>query len=145
MRQALEQAGASLIPLLVPIVGGLLSALIAYAITYIKNKTKNSTVLSALDRLDQVAEDAVKDAQQRIVSSIKPNDNLATTLAEAKTSAVDAVKSHYGAKGLEELKKVLGWDDLEKNLSTKIEAKVHDLKMARDTVQAMSPETKPAA
>jgi hypothetical protein len=144
MRQALEQGVVQLLPTLVAVLGGLLCALIGYAITYLKSKTTNTKVLGALDRLDQVSEDAVKDAQQRVIGSLKPGDNMNQVLAEAKTSAIDSVKSHYGEKGIEELKKVLGWEDADKNLSTKIEAKVHDLKLERINVPDSAP-LKPAA
>lgn len=131
MRQILEQEFTKLIPTILDAIGVLLCALIAYATMYLKSKTKNTKVLGALDRFDQVAEDAVKDAQQRVIGSIKPGDDLKQVLADAKVSAVDSVKAHYGEKGLEELKKILGWDDIQKNLSTKIEAKVHDLKIEK--------------
>lgn len=146
MRQALEQGVVQLLPTLVAVLGSLLCALIGFAITYLKSKTKNAQVLGALDRLDQVTEDAVKDAQQRVVSSVKPGDNLNQVLTEAKASALDSVKSHYGEKGIQELKKVLGWDDVQKNLSTKIEAKVHDLKLEKAKVTVTDvPTIKPAA
>lgn len=131
MRPALEQILQQLIPPLVVALSGLLCVLIGFATNYIASKTNNAKVQAALGRLDQVMSDAVKSAQQTIIGSIKPGDNLATTLSEAKAVALSDVKSHYGEKGIAELKKVLGWDDVEKNLSTKLEAAVHDLKIER--------------
>lgn len=131
MREALSQAVAQLIPPLIVALSGLLCALIAYATSYFRSKLKNTKIQDALDRLDQVAEDAVKDSQQRIIGSIKQGDNLPKMLLEAKSAALDSVMAHYGTKGIDELKKILGWDDIAKNLSTKVEAKVHDLKLER--------------
>lgn len=144
MRQVLEQAATQLIPPLMVALGGLLCALVAYATSYFRNKTKNAKIQEALDRFDLVAEDAVKDAEQRIIRAIKPGDDLGTVLLSAKAAAVESITSHYGDKGISELKKVLGWDDIQKNISTKIEAKVHDLKAQKTQgSQAVPPPLPP--
>lgn len=129
-QQVLEKSLIHVIPGLITLLSGLLSALIIYATTSIASRTKNEKVKEALDRLSGVVQDAVKDAQQRIIGAI-PADatNLEEVLVKAKLTAMDSVKSHYGEKGIKELKTVLGWDDFEKNLSTKIEAAVHDMKL----------------
>lgn len=139
MRPALEQILQQLIPPLVVALSGLLCVLIGFATNYIASKTKNAKIQAALNRLDTVVDDAVKSAQQTIIGSIKPGDDLAKSLAEAKAAALASVESHYGPKGIDELKTVLGWDDLEKNLSTKLEAKVHDLKMDKAAAGLDSP------
>lgn len=144
MRQEISQIIQQLIPPLLLALGSLLCVLVGFATNYIASKTKNTKVQQALARLDQVMEDAVKSAQQTVVSSIKPGDDMAKTLAEAKAAALASVESHYGPKGIDELKTVLGWDDLEKNLSTKLEAKVHDLKMDKTAAGLDSPYAKPA-
>jgi hypothetical protein len=48
-------------------------------------------------------------------------------------AAIDSVKSHLGMKGIAELAKILGLEGgaVEKLLSTRVEAAVHDLKVAR--------------
>lgn len=145
MRQALEQAATQLIPPLVLALSGLLCALVAYASSYFKSKTKNVKVQDAIGRLDSVMEDAVRSAQQSVVSAIKPGDDLSQVLANAKTAALDSVKSHYGPQGITELKKVLGWDDtlLAKNLDTKLESKVHDLKLERSLTSDTASNTIP--
>lgn len=133
MKPILDQLVAQLLPIVVTALGGVLIAACGMAVAYLKSKTKNTKVQGALDRLDQVMEDAVKSTQQSIVSSIKPGDTAAQALADAKAAAIASAKSHYGAQGIAELKKVLGWDDilLEKNLSTKLESKVHDMKQSQ--------------
>lgn len=138
MKTAIENALVPLLPVITTALGTLLCALIAYAISFIKSKTKNAKAQAALDRLDQVMEDAVKATQQAVVSSIKPGDDMAKALADAKAAAIDSAKSHYGPQGIEELKKILGWDDslLAKNMDTKVESKVHDLKLARTAAGA---------
>jgi gas vesicle protein len=98
MKSILDQLGVQVLPLVETALGGLLCALIAMATAYIKSKTTNTKVQGALDRLDQVMEDAVKDTQQRVVSSIKPEDNMSQALADAKAAAIDSVKSHYGRR-----------------------------------------------
>ncbi len=137
MKAILAQLAVQLLPYVAAALGALLCILAKEASSYFKSKTTNTKVQGMLDRLDTVMEDAVKSTQQSVVDSIKPGDNLAQALASAKTAALDSVKSHFGEKGLEEVKNVLGWDSvlLEKNLSTKLEAKVHDLKLARAVVK----------
>ncbi len=131
MKPILDQLVVQLMPYVVTALGGLLCALVAYAISFLKSKTKNAKAQSALDRLDQVMEDSVKATQQKVVAAIKPGDNMTQAFADAKAAAIDSAKSHYGPQGIAELKKVLGWDDalLDKNLDTKVEAKVHDMKI----------------
>lgn len=135
LKSILDQLGVQVMPLIVTSLGALLCALIGMLTVYVKSKTGNTKVQGAMDRLDQVMEDAVKATQQQVVSAIKPTDNMAQALADAKAAAIASAKAHYGEKGIEELKKILGWDDalLEKNMSTKVEAKVHDLKTETKT------------
>lgn len=130
LKSIVDQLGVQIMPLVVTALGTLSCALIGMLTVYVKSKTNNTKVQGAMDRFDQVMEDAVKATQQSVVSSIKPGDNMTQALADAKASAIASAKSHYGEKGIEELKKILGWDDalLEKNMSVKVEAKVHDLK-----------------
>jgi hypothetical protein len=139
LKTALEQAVAGVIPPLVIALGGMLCALVAYAISFIKSRTKNDKVAGALDRLNEVVSVAVKDAQQRIVGAIKPGDSLSAVLAEAKTTAIATIKSHYGEEGIAELKKILGWEDVDASLSNHVEAQVHDLKMDKAAAGLDSP------
>lgn len=59
--------------------------------------------------------------------------------ARVKAKAIETVRLYLGAKGVAELTKVLGLDggdSVDKVLSTRIEAAVHDLKRARENGRA---------
>lgn len=133
MKMFLETLGAQLLPTLTTAIGAMICALLAYATAYLKSKTKNADVQAALDRFDQVSESAVKDAQQSVIEAAEKKDGKTPdeVFTAAKAAALASIKSHYGEKGLSELKKIFGWDDIDKNLSSMVEAKVHDLKLSR--------------
>jgi len=104
---------------------------------YIHAKVKSEYLRGVLVRLDDAVLGAVREVQQVTVDTIKAasTDGKLTPdeRAKAKQAAIDTVKSHLGMKGIGELAKVLGLEDgaIEKLLSTRVEAAVHDLKQAR--------------
>ena len=90
-----------------------------------------------LVRLDDAVLAAVREVQQVTVETIKSASAdgklTAEERAQVKQAAIDAVKSHLGTKGLGELAKILGLEGgaIERLLSTRVEAAVHDLRVAR--------------
>ncbi len=106
---------------------------------YIQAKVKSEYLRGVLVRLDDAVLAAVREVQQVTVEAIKAAsaDGKLTPeeRAKVKQAAIDSVKSHLGTKGLAELAKILGLEGgaIEKLLSTRVEAAVHDLKQARAT------------
>jgi hypothetical protein len=106
---------------------------------YIQAKVKSEYLRGVLVRLDDAVLAAVREIQQVTVEAIKAAsaDGKLTPeeRAKVKQAAIDSVKSHLGTKGLAELAKILGLEGgaIEKLLSTRVEAAVHDLKQARAT------------
>jgi len=93
-----------------------------------------------LVRLDDAVFNAVRSVQQATVDELKSvsaDGKLTPEQREkVKQAAIDAVKAHLGDKGIAELAGILGLENgaIDKLLSTRIEAAVHDLKVARATV-----------
>lgn len=129
--------GFKVLEILSPILLAALTWLAAKVAQFINAKVKNEYLRGALVRLDDAVLAAVREVQQVTVEAIKAASAdgrlTAEERAQVKTKAIEAVKSHLGMKGLAELAKVLGLggDAVEKMLSTRIEAAVHDLKRAR--------------
>jgi len=134
MKTFLETLAAQLLPTLTVALSAALCALVAYATSYLKSKTKNINIAAAFDRFNQVAESAVKDAQQSVIDAAAKDTDPEVVLANAKAAALASIKAHYGEKGMVELKQIFGWDVVDANLSSIVEAKVHDLKLERTAV-----------
>lgn len=115
----------------------------------IRAKTKNEYLASTLARLNDSVFDAVKSVNQQSKRMLEEARDPASpggekiTKEEAdmlKNAAMEHVKSYWGKKGMKELGKVLGFGGLlgfgkdeagvEKLISDKIEAAVHDVKKA---------------
>lgn len=108
----------------------------AKAAQLINAKVRGEYLRGVLLRLDDAVLAAVREVHQVTVEELKAAsaDGRLTPeeRAKVKAKAIETVRTHLGTKGIAELAKVLGLDDggLEKVLSTRIEAAVHDLKRA---------------
>lgn len=94
-------------------------------------KITNESLRGVLTRLNDSVETAVKSIGQSYVDTLKKSGDFGPEArAVAKKQAIEVAKSYMGQKGLDEVKKVLGWSDdaVEANLGDKVEAKVSELK-----------------
>lgn len=109
----------------------------AQAAQLITAKVRGEYLRGVLLRLDDAVLAAVREVHQVTVEELKAASADGRLTPEervrAKARAIETVRTHLGAKGVAELAKILGLDDggLEKVLSTRIEAAVHDLKRSR--------------
>lgn len=135
------QLGLSIYEMLLPVLLAGLTWLGAHLSAWIKSKTKNEALAGILVRLNQSVFDGVKAVNQNMANLLgeakAPGSPGGAKITEAeaaklKAAALDHVKSYWGAKGLGEMAKVLGFGGdmagLDKMLSNKIEAAVGDVK-----------------
>jgi uncharacterized protein YidB (DUF937 family) len=107
---------------------------------FINARVQNEYLRGVLVRLDDAVLSVVREVNQVTVDAIKSasiDGRLpAGTRESIKAAAINAVKSHLGAKGLSELARVLGLDNgaVDRLLSTRIEAAVHDIKAQQKKV-----------
>jgi hypothetical protein len=131
------ELGLKIVEVLSPVLLAALTWLAAKVAQLIHAKVKNEYLRGVLFRLDDAVLAAVREVHQVTVEELKARstDGKLTPeeRARAKQVAIDAVKSHLGKRGVGELAKVLGLDNggVDKLLSTRVEAAVHDLKRAR--------------
>jgi hypothetical protein len=119
------------LPVVLKVVGSLLatglSALLAYVMAKIAACKKSDHVKSLLERAAQLAFEVVNSTSQVFVDKVKEAGKWNEETAKAAlAAALASLKEHIGAKGLDELKVVLGCDDggLEKLLVTLLESAV---------------------
>lgn len=123
-----------LIEVLSPVLMAALTWVAAKVAQLISAKVKNEWVRGVLARLDDAVLNAVREVEQSVVAEIKAaradGKLTADERARVKAQAIESIRSHLGVKGLGELGRVLGLEDgcLEKLLSTRVEAAVHDLR-----------------
>lgn len=135
------QLGLTVYELALPVVLAALGWLSTRLALWLKAKTKNEVLAGILIRLNQSVFEGVKFVNEGMVDLIgKAKDpaspgGVAITKEEAKqlkAAALDYVKSYWGAKGIKEMGKVLGFGGdpigLEKMLTNKIGAAVNDVK-----------------
>jgi hypothetical protein len=133
------ELGLKVLQVLSPILLAALTWVAAKVAQYIQAKVKNEYLRGVLVRLDDAVLAAVREVQQVTVEAIKSAsaDGKLTgeERARVKQAAIDSVKSHLGMKGIAELAKILGLESgsIEKLLSTRVEAAVHDLKVNRES------------
>jgi hypothetical protein len=144
MNVDVTDVGLKVLEILSPVLLAALTWVSAKVAQLISAKVKNEYLRGVLGRLDDAVLAAVREVQQVTVDAIKAAsaDGKLTPeeRARVKQVAIDAVKSHLGAKGLAELARILGLEDgaIDKLLSTRVEAAVHDLKVARAKVNGVS-------
>ena len=133
------ELGLKVLQVLSPILLAALTWVAAKVAQYIQAKVKNEYLRGVLVRLDDAVLAAVREVQQVTVEAIKSASAdgklTAEERARVKQAAIDSVKSHLGMKGIAELAKILGLESgaVEKLLSPRVEAAVHDLKVSRAT------------
>jgi hypothetical protein len=126
--------GIKLLEVLSPILMAALTWVAAKVAQLISAKVKAEWVRGVLIRLDDAVLNAVREVQQAVVNEIKAGraDGKLTAeeRAQVKARAIQSIRSRLGVRGLGELARVLGLEDgcLEKLLSTRVEAAVHDLR-----------------
>lgn len=131
--------GWKVFQLLSPVLLAGLSWLSVKAAQLISANVKNEYLRGVLVRLDDAVVAAVREVQQVTVDALKAAsaDGQLTPdeRAKVKQAAIDSVKSHLGTKGIGEIASILGLEDgaIDKLLSTRVEAAVHDLKSARSS------------
>lgn len=111
---------------------------------FIAARVNNEYLRGVLLRLDDAVFAAVRELQQTVVDDLKSasaDGRLSQAdKARLKQDALLTIRSHLGDRGLAELARVLGLDtgEINKLISTKVEAAVHDLKVARAAAGAAS-------
>ena len=132
MKEQMAALGIEALKALSPVILALIGWIGVRLNQYIAAKVKNEKMQGMLTRLNEVTLDAVKEVQQTFMGALeKPTKE---DMLKARDMALASIKSHMGAKGLTEAKKVLGVDkpeDLEKMLLSLLESRVLDLKMAK--------------
>lgn len=114
---------------LVDLLGIIIVAAIGAATRLLIAHTTNVRVQGVLGRLDVASEAAVRSVAQTEVDALKAatvDGKLTPEQAKAASErALAIVKANLGDKGLADLKKVLGVDDIAALISTHNEAAVH--------------------
>jgi len=145
MSEAVAIFAAQLAEPLGQLLAASLIAFVGFGIRFLRARTSSTYLDSALLRLDDAVRTAVRDVHQRIRSQISEateDGKLSPSEARGiKDAAVDAVKGYLGDKGLAELKRVLGPEELEQVIRGKIEEAVLDLKAEQASVgKRLSPK-----
>lgn len=108
----------------------------------INAKTKNEYLRGVFLRLNDAVLAAVRETEQTIVAQLKTAaaDGKLTDdeKRDVKRAALDSVKAHFGPSGMSDIAKTLdlGEDSLEKMISARLEAAVHDMKLAQTAAAA---------
>lgn len=114
---------------------GVLSILgvgVGYLVNYLKRRTKNETAQHLLTHSSELAMTVVKDVFQSYVKPLKQAGGF-TPLhqAQAKASALKALKEYIGPKTFLDMAKALGSEAaVQKWMGTAVESAVHDLNRA---------------
>jgi hypothetical protein len=107
-------------------------------------RVKNEYLRGVLVRLDDAVVSVVREVNQVTVEAIKSasvDGRLPAGARESiKNAALNAVKSHLGTQGLEDLGRILGLDSpaVDRLIGTRIEATVHSLKAQTNHVSNTS-------
>ena len=126
--------GLKLVEVLSPVLLAALTWVAAKVAQLITAKVKHEWLREVLIRLDDAVLNAVREVQQAVVNEIKAaradGKLTAEERARVKDRAIESIRSHLGMKGLAELTEVLGLEDgsVDKVLSSRVEAAVHDLR-----------------
>lgn len=143
--------GLKIFEMLIPVILAGLGWITKKVADLINAKAKNEYLRGTMTRLNESVFDAVKAVNQRsavLLAEFRDEDSDGgekITKKEAemlKQAALDHVKAYWGKKGLKEMGKVLGFGGflglfgkdeagMEKMISDKIEAAVHDVKAAK--------------
>ena len=131
MGAELSQLGMAVGKALMPFVVTLLGILIAHGVIWLKAHTKGARMQGIEERLGNLALTVVQEIEQVVVSKL-PERPTALDYEHAKQAALASLKLHLGPKGIDEIKKVMGWDEtsLELVLESYIESRVHAVNQA---------------
>jgi ABC-type xylose transport system permease subunit len=131
MGEQLAMLGMAVGKALMPFVVTLAGTLIAQGVLWLKAHTKNASIKGIEERLGNLALTVVQETEQTVVSTL-PSSPTASDYLHAKQAALASLRLHLGTNGIDEIKKVMGWDDtsLELVLESYIESKVHVVKRA---------------
>lgn len=132
------QISAAISPALLAILGWAAAAVARFVV----EKTKNEKVRDLLLRLDTLAFKVVLELEQTMVDAIREAnaDGKITEEEKAtiKAKALENLKSYLGAKGVLELKTIIGLDDgvVTNLLSTAVESALFSVKAKLDAPHA---------
>jgi hypothetical protein len=104
---------------------------------WINARVRNEYLRGVLVRLDDAVLGVVREVHQVTVDALKAatiDGKLPPVARESvKQVALNAIKSHLGPRGMNDVERVLGLkaDSVDRLIITKIEAAVHDLKTQR--------------
>lgn len=142
MQNAIATISAQLAGPLVDLLCALAVAGIAAATRLLIAHTKNVRVQGILGRLDVASEAAVRQVAQTEADALKAaaaDGKLTPEQAKAASlKALEIVKASLGDKGLADLKKILGVEDVAALIATHNEATVH--RIAADATPSMVTE-----
>ena len=114
------------------IIWWLLGLLATFAMAYLRGLIKNTKINDIVGRALGEVRDAVREVYQTVVADLKAKsaDGKLTDKekADAKALAIKLVRENIGMKGLAALMRVLGLDDVDSWLGTKVEAVIDALK-----------------
>lgn len=122
-----------ILPTLGTVISGLVSWLLWQAVAWLKAKVHDASFHCAMEKLARTTEDAVLEAQQTTVKTLRKEGAWTReTALEVRDNVYDVVRRHLGPKGWAELKGCLQTTDvvLEGRVHTMIEAAVAKLKGA---------------
>lgn len=129
-----------------PALVGALSWLSIKGANWIAAKTTNEYMKGVYVRLNETVMSAVREADQVFVAEMKEAsvDGKITPeeRVQIKTKVINTVKSHFGMKGLAELSKIFGLSgsEVDKFLSTKVEAAVQVVRLEKDVAAVQIPQ-----
>lgn len=120
-----------ILPVLGTAIASLISWLLWQAVAWLKAKVHDASFHCAMEKLARTTEDAVLEAQQTTVKTLRKEGAWTRdTALQVRDQVFDVVRRHLGPKGWAELKGCLGTTDqvLEGRVHTMIEAAVAKLK-----------------
>lgn len=125
------EIGIQLLQAFMPAIGIFVSYLVLKLTKYIDVKTKDEDLKRAMSQMNNVVDDVVKNVERMFVEKQKVAKNYLTPqeAGTAKGIAINLIRDHLGP-AIDDTKKILNADDtqIDKILSTKIEAKLFDMK-----------------
>jgi hypothetical protein len=117
---------------------------------WINARVQNEYLRGVLVRLDDAVLGVVREVHQVTVDALKAatvDGRLPPAARDSvKQAALNAIKSHLGARGVKDLARVLGLnpESVDRLIGTKIEAAVHDLKTQRRMLNGVHhPQSEP--
>ncbi len=125
------EIAAQLLQAFMPAIGIFISYLVLKLTKYVEVKTKDEDLKRAMNQINNIVDDVVKNVERMFVEKQKVSKNYLTPqeAGTAKGIAINLIRDHLGSS-VDNTKRVLAVDDeqLDKIISTKIEAKLFDIK-----------------